>query len=67
MLYSTALAAILWSIYQAVLGVAYCIRCWTLAAGTVMFVAELVRAGCDLVGDWVGEAAARAGCCSAVW
>jgi hypothetical protein len=43
MLYSSALVSILWLIYQALLGVAYCIRCWTLAVGTVMFVAELVR------------------------
>lgn len=42
MLYSSALVSILALIYQAVLGVAYCMRCWAVAAGAVMVASELV-------------------------
>lgn len=44
-LYSSALVACLYLLFQAVAGVAYCVRCWAVAAGLVMFLSELLLAG----------------------
>ncbi|GAB4819039.1 hypothetical protein N2152v2_006085 [Parachlorella kessleri] len=44
-LYSTALVSILWMAWGALVGVASYVHSWTLAAGTLMFVAELLLAG----------------------
>ncbi|PRW56972.1 Diacylglycerol O-acyltransferase 1 [Chlorella sorokiniana] len=44
-LYSSVLVACLYLLVQAVAGVAYCVRCWAVAAGLVMFLSELLLAG----------------------
>ncbi|KAL4452259.1 hypothetical protein ABPG75_007921 [Micractinium tetrahymenae] len=44
-LYSSALVAIIYLLSQAVMGVAYCVRCWAVAAGAIMFISELLLAG----------------------
>ena len=43
-LFSISLVCLCWLLVQVVAGVAYCIRCWALITGTVMFCAQLVSA-----------------------
>ena len=42
-LFSVSLVCLCWLILQVVAGMAYCIRCWAIATGSVMFFAQLVR------------------------
>ena len=42
-LFSISLVCLCWLILQVVAGMAYCIRCWAIATGTVMFIAQMVR------------------------
>jgi diacylglycerol O-acyltransferase 2, plant len=42
-LFSLSLLAIMWLVTQVAAGVAYCLRCWVVATGGVMFAAQLVR------------------------
>lgn len=41
-LFSISLVCLCWLLLQVVAGVAYCIRCWALITGSVMFCAQLV-------------------------
>ena len=41
-LFSVSLVCLCWLLVQVVAGVAYCIRCWALITGSVMFCAQLV-------------------------
>lgn len=53
-LFSISLVCLCWLILQVVAGVAYCIRCWAIATGSVMFFAQLVSIEhCYLSGNCV--------------
>lgn len=41
-LFSISLVCLCWLVVQVVAGVAYCIRCWAVITGSVMFCAQLV-------------------------
>jgi len=41
-LFSISIVCLCWLLLQVVAGVAYCIRCWALITGSVMFCAQLV-------------------------
>ena len=41
-LFSVSLIGLSWLIMQVAAGVAYCIRCWAIGVGSIMFAAQLV-------------------------
>ena len=41
-LFSISIVCLFWLLLQVLAGVAYCIRCWALITGSVMFCAQLV-------------------------
>ena len=47
-LFSISLVCLCWLVVQVVAGVAYCIRCWALITGSVMFCAQLVSTSCSI-------------------